>query len=287
MPTGPGVPRLYGRGTVVVSDAETQTPGIAEELSDARNSYPDGGAPVYRRPTPTNNAPEKALYERFQDLIANIKAAKDHIAELGPIVDWQKRTFPENYDHTLEERLDEWKGELRKLEDKWWELNYPDPARRAKEKLLRALARAEPGEGRAGAGSRPRPPLPPGPPPPLGLIDPPEARDLERRIRAEITESLRLNRTFANSYTGRRDDSRAQGPPPHQRREERVSILNRLELPDNLTSTPLKPNPQVSDLAESLEATQVTGTKGKGKEIEGAEGHPPHPAHCGVIECDP
>ena len=168
-------------------------------------------------------------------------------------------------------------------------MNYPDPARRAKEKLLRALARAEPGEGQAGAGSRPRPPLPPGPPPPLGLIDsdPPEARELERRIRAEITESLRLNRTFANSYTGRRDDSRAQGPPPHQRREERVSILNRLELPDNLTSTPLKPNPQVSDLAESQEATQVADAKGKGKEIEGAEGHPPHPAHCGVIECDP
>ena len=100
-------------------DAETQTPGIAEELSDARNSYPDGGAPVYRRPTPTNNAPEKALYERFQDLIASIKAAKDRIAELGPIVDWQRRTFPENYDHTLEERLDEWKSELRKHEDKW------------------------------------------------------------------------------------------------------------------------------------------------------------------------
>jgi hypothetical protein len=268
-------------------DAETQTPGIAEELSDARNSYPDGGAPVYRRPTPTNNAPEKALYERFQDLIASIKTAKDRIAELGPIVDWQRRTFPENYDHTLEERLDEWKSELRKHEDKWWELNYPDPARRAKEKLLRAFARLDQVGGRAEAGSRPKPPLPPGPPPPLGLIDPPETRELERRIRAEITESLRLNRTFANSYVGRRDDSRAQGPPPSQRKEERVSILNRLELPDNLTPIPLKPNPQVSDLTESQDPTQVTGTKGKGKEIEGAEGHPPHPAHCGVIECDP
>jgi hypothetical protein len=144
-------------------DAETQTPGIAEELSDARNSYPDGGAPVYRRPTPTNNAPEKALYERFQDLIASIKTAKDRIAELGPIVDWQRRTFPENYDHTLEERLDEWKSELRKHEDKWWELNYPDPARRAKEKLLRAFARLDQVGGRAEAGSRPKPPLPPGP----------------------------------------------------------------------------------------------------------------------------
>ncbi len=66
-----------------------------------------------------------------------------------------------------------------------------------------------------------------------------------------------------------------------------MSILNRLELPDNLTPIPLNPNPQVSDLAESQEPTQVTGTKGKGKEIEGAEDHPPHPAHCGVVVCDP
>ncbi len=65
-----------------------------------------------------------------------------------------------------------------------------------------------------------------------------------------------------------------------------MSILNRLELPDNLTPTPLKPSLQVSDLTESQEPTQVTGAKGKEKEVEGAEGHPPHPARCGVVVSD-
>ena len=69
----------------------------------------------------------------------------------------------------LEELLDKWKAKLSKLEDKWWDLNFPDPARRAQEKILSALARVETGELQAGAEGSPKLPLPQGPPPTFTL----------------------------------------------------------------------------------------------------------------------
>ncbi len=69
-----------------MSDTVTQTLGIAEELWEVRHKYPNLGTPTYHRPTPGINTAGKALYNLFQDLLVNIKAEEDHIAELGLII---------------------------------------------------------------------------------------------------------------------------------------------------------------------------------------------------------
>jgi len=272
---GPGGQRIYGKGTVVVADAETQTPGIAEELWEARNQYPCGGAPIYRRLTPGISATGKAIYERFQDLLGNIKTAKDRIAELGPIVEWQKRTYPERYDRTLEERLEEWRTLLRKHEDEWWELNFPDPARRAQEKISRGFQRLEGAERQTGTVSRPKPPLPPGPPPPLSFTDPPEIREAELRARLEIAEQRRIIRTFPLTLESRREELTAQALPENTSGQNRTSVLNRIELPLNPPPKPLEPHPQVQDLAEGRVVTPIPREKGKRRGTQAIEGHTP------------
>jgi hypothetical protein len=275
---GAGTQRIYGKGTVVVVDADTQTPGIAEELWEARNQYPCGGAPTYRRPTPGINSTGKAIYERFQDLLQSIKLAKDRIAELGPIVDWQKRTYPERYDRTLEERLEEWRAQLRKHEDSWWELNFPDPARRAQERISWGFQRSEGGERRTASSHRPKPPPPPGPPPPLNFADPPEIREAESQARREIAEQRRFIRSFPLTFNSNGEDLTEQGQPETLTGLNRTSVLNRIELPVKPPSKPLEPHPQVKDLSEAREQTQALREKGKRGEVETAKGHTlPHP----------
>ncbi len=101
MSAGPSVQLIYWKGTVVVEDEETQTQGITKELWKVKHLYPKGCALSYCRPSPGINPAGKELYEQFQDLLGNIKAAKDRITELGQIVDWQKRAHPERYNQTL------------------------------------------------------------------------------------------------------------------------------------------------------------------------------------------
>jgi hypothetical protein len=138
---GPGDQRHLGRGTVIVCDRETQTPGIAEELTSAKFNYPCERPPVFRGITPGKINLEKALYEKFRELLANLNLAKTRISELRPLVAWQKSANPGGYDPTLENQLREWEETQRELENDWWVYNFPDPVVRAQEQVRRRFYR--------------------------------------------------------------------------------------------------------------------------------------------------
>ena len=173
-----------------VFDVETQTPGIAEELNDSRNQYPAGGKPSFRSPSAGLFPAKKGVYDQLQELQGRIKLAKGRINEFTAAINWQRQTLPGGtYDKILEEQAQEWVNLLRKAEDEWWELNFPDPARRAQEKLAVGYQRAGGQEGRRG---NPKPPPPPGPPPPLEYIDPPEVQEILSRARIALIQPPNL-----------------------------------------------------------------------------------------------
>jgi hypothetical protein len=241
---GLGTPRILGKGTVSVVEVSTQTPGLAEELWEAKNQYPQGGRTTFRLPTPNLFPPKKGVYEQLQELQGRIKVAKEKIHELKTVIYWQKQTFPESCDQTLEENKLDWQQRLRAAEEEWWELNFPDPARRAQEKLALKYQRTGIQEGPGSSNSKPRPPLPPGPPPPLELVDPPEIYEAiqaaKTAIAARASEATPLPGSANLTWNGQGWQVTHQGP---QVKAARTPISERLHLPtkNNPTSSHVIP----------------------------------------------
>jgi hypothetical protein len=180
------------------------------------------------------------VYEQLQELQGRIKVAKEKIQELRTVISWQKQTFPESTDQTLEENKLDWQQRLKAAEEEWWELNFPDPARRAQEKLALKYQRTGIQEAQAGLSQKPRPPLPPGPPPPLDLVDPPEIYEAIQAAKAAIaaraSETTPLLGSANLTWVGQGWQVTHQGP---QVKAAKTPISERLHLPP-------KKNPKAS-----------------------------------------
>lgn len=237
MSTGPGIPRTLGKGTVSVVDVSTQTPGLAEELWEAKNQYPQGGKTNFRLPTPTLFPTRKGVYDQLQELLGRIKVAKEKINELKTVIKWQQQTYPTGYDQTLVHRADEWHLLLKAAEDEWWELNFPDPARRAQERLALNYQRTGIQEGLGGP-PRSKPPPPPGPPPPLELVDPPEIYEILQAARAALAGAQGTNRVPVSANVAGNGTGGQVTQLEQQGKKPRASINERLQIPVNSGSEP-------------------------------------------------
>ena len=167
-------------------DRETQTPGIAEELVSAKFNYPYERPPVFRGITPGKVNPEKALYEKFRELLGNLNLAKTRIGELRPLVAWQKSANPSGYDPTLENQLREWEETQKELENDWWVYNFPDPVVRAQEQVRRRFYQTNELEALKNPGGPSLTGPTPGPPPNLVFKDTPEVYEAELAVKAAL-----------------------------------------------------------------------------------------------------
>ena len=247
---GPGTQRLFGKATVTVAEVGTQTRGIAEELWDQRNNWPEGGKVVFRRATPELFPPPIPIYDQFQVQLGRIRTAGREIEKFKQLFT-ARASLPASAELALEADFQHWREELKAAEDAFWELNCPDPALRAQERL-RANFRRVANQRDQGTGSgRPKPPPPPGPPPPLDIFTAPitpfsgvsAAKILPANTQV-IIESFEHNR---GGRTGEVSQVAQVAVP---RGVERISIKARLQLPSKSSSLGLGPNPRIQEVKE-------------------------------------
>jgi hypothetical protein len=249
---GPGTQRHLGRGTVLVCERETQTPGIAEELISGKYNYPNEHPPVFRGITPGKINPEKAVYEKFRELLGNLNLAKTRIGELRPLVEWQKKTNPLNYDRTLENQLQEWEETQKDLENDWWVYNFPDPVVRAQEQIRRRFYRTNELEALRNRVGSSLVSFTQGPPPSLIFKDTPEVYEAELAVKAARSREQKSSARQVPPYQGKNRANLGPGGPAHLggNREGKQSINNRL----GVVTSPQKPSwkgPQVQGSSSS------------------------------------
>jgi hypothetical protein len=208
---------------VIVCDRETQTPGIAEELVLAKSNYPYERPPVFRGISPGKIHPEKAVYEKFRELLGNLNLAKTRIGELRPLVAWQKSAHPVGYDPTLENQLREWEETQKELENDWWVYNFPDPTVRAQEQVRRRFYRTNELEVLKNPGGPSLTGPTPGPPSNLVFKDTPEVYEAELAVRAAREGDLCAvsRRIYLPNQGSHKARARVQILPQGHRRDKR------------------------------------------------------------------
>ena len=237
----------------MVTDRETQTPGIAQELISAKANYPFEHPPVFRGITPGKVTPEKALYERFRELLGNLNLAKTRIGELRPLVEWQKSTNPTSYDRTLEIQLLEWEETQKELENDWWVYNFPDPTLRAQEQVRRRFYRHNELEALRNKGGTSFTDPSHGPPPSLVLRDTPEVFEAELAVKAARSRELKTASRQVPPYQGNFGARFGPGKPAHLGRNRggkqpitsRLGVLNPSQKPSQTgLQVPESPGPR-------------------------------------------
>ena len=233
-------------------DRETQTPGIAEELVSAKSNYPYVRPPVCRGISPGKIHPEKAVYEKFRELLGNLNLAKTRIGELRPLVAWQKSAHPVGYDPTLENQLREWEETQKDLENDWWVYNFPDPVVRAQEQVRRRFYRTNELEALKNRGGPSLTNPTPGPPPSLVFKDTPEVYEAELAVKAARSREQKSTSRQVPPYQGNNKARFGPGKPAHlgRNREGKQPITSRL----GVVNSPQKPSwkgPQVQGSSSS------------------------------------
>lgn len=263
MSAGPGKPRLLGKATVTVAEVGTQTRSIAEELWDQKTNWAEGGKVTFKKVSPELFPPPRPVYDQFQIQLGRIKTAGREIEKFKELFR-ARASLPSGVESTLEADLRYWQEELQSAEDAFWELNCPDPALRAQERLRANLRRAANQRGPWDGGVRPRPPPPPGPPPPLEIFNTPRtplpvisAAKILPATPQVIIESFEHNKgeqVRGVDQAGRVGISKGA---------DRISIKARLQLPTTSSSNGLEPNPRIQEIKE-----KETHPKEGGKQLE-------------------
>jgi len=260
---------LLGKATVTVAEVGTQTRSVAEELWDLKTNWAEGGKVTFKKASPELFPPPRPVYDQFQIQLGRIKTAGREIEKFKELFR-SRASLPAGIESTLEADFRYWQEELQAAEDAFWELNCPNPALRAQERLRANLRRAANQRGYGDGSVRPRPPPPPGPPPPLEIFNTPTA-PLPVISAAKILPATPqvIIESFEHNKGGQVRGVDQAGRVGISREGERISIKARLQLPADPPSRPLEPNPRIQEIKEkenqSKEGEKQLETKSSAK----------------------